>query len=168
MARPIASRAPVGRGALLNFDNTRRVLALDADEVQIGRRIYRSGESEYLINRIPAAAPKDIRDLFPGRPAPAATRVQASSNRAKRRPAPAGHQRRPAATSSKRRCGNRSRFKARKVDRAYRSSERVAQNLLRLTEHLVKEVESQLTQRCSKPGGQGSQVPLPEYNQELR
>src|SRR5579872_6529290 len=40
--------------ALLNFDNSKRVLALDADEVQIGRRIYRSGESEYLINRVPA------------------------------------------------------------------------------------------------------------------
>ncbi len=51
--------------ALLNFDNSKRVLSLDADDVQIGRRIYRSGESEYLINRVPARL-KDIRDLFLG------------------------------------------------------------------------------------------------------
>src|SRR5436190_10131698 len=40
--------------ATLVFDNSRRVLGLDADEVQVGRRIYRSGEAEYLINRVPA------------------------------------------------------------------------------------------------------------------
>ena len=34
-------------------------------EVQVGRRIYRSGEAEYLINRLPARL-KDIKDLFLG------------------------------------------------------------------------------------------------------
>src|ERR1700692_1963552 len=32
------------------FDNSRRSLAADAEEVQITRRVYRSGEGEYQIN----------------------------------------------------------------------------------------------------------------------
>ena len=61
-----SSRKPAGFAeALLTFDNRQRVLRLDADEVVIGRRIYRSGEAEYLINRIPARL-KDIKDLFLG------------------------------------------------------------------------------------------------------
>ena len=35
----------------LILDNTARVLSLDSDEVSIARRYYRSGESEYYINR---------------------------------------------------------------------------------------------------------------------
>ena len=35
----------------LILDNTTRVLQLDADEVSISRRYYRSGESEYYINK---------------------------------------------------------------------------------------------------------------------
>ena len=35
----------------LILDNTARVLSLDTDEVSIARRYYRSGESEYYINR---------------------------------------------------------------------------------------------------------------------
>ena len=35
----------------LILDNTARVLPMDADEVSIARRYYRSGESEYYINR---------------------------------------------------------------------------------------------------------------------
>ena len=49
----------------LTFDNTRRVLASEADEVQITRRVYRSGEGEYLINHTPCRL-KDIKDLFLG------------------------------------------------------------------------------------------------------
>src|ERR1700739_2221120 len=35
----------------LTFDNSKRLLALDMPEVHITRRVYRSGEGEYLINR---------------------------------------------------------------------------------------------------------------------
>ena len=35
----------------LVLDNTTRILPLDTDEVSIARRYYRSGESEYYINR---------------------------------------------------------------------------------------------------------------------
>src|SRR5580765_8060366 len=35
----------------MSFDNSRRSLSADAEEVQITRRVYRSGEGEYLINQ---------------------------------------------------------------------------------------------------------------------
>lgn len=47
----------------LTFDNADGALAYDATEVTVTRRLYRSGESEYLINRGPVRL-KDIRELF--------------------------------------------------------------------------------------------------------
>ncbi len=38
----------------LTFDNAERRLPIDTPEVHITRRVYRSGESEYLVNRQPA------------------------------------------------------------------------------------------------------------------
>ena len=49
----------------MTFDNARRALATEADEVQITRRVYRSGEGEYLINQQPCRL-KDVKDLFLG------------------------------------------------------------------------------------------------------
>ena len=49
----------------LVFDNSAGVLDYDADEVQITRRVYRSGEGEYLINR-QSCRLRDIRDVFAG------------------------------------------------------------------------------------------------------
>src|SRR5690348_12466022 len=44
-------RKPAGYAeAILTFDNSKNLLNVDTAEVQIGRRIYRSGEAEYLIN----------------------------------------------------------------------------------------------------------------------
>jgi len=47
----------------LVFDNADGVLPIDYTEVVITRRLYRSGDSEYLINR-QAARLKDVRDLL--------------------------------------------------------------------------------------------------------
>lgn len=47
----------------LTFDNRTRILRSDEDEVQIGRTLYRNGESEYRING-DVCRLKDIRDLF--------------------------------------------------------------------------------------------------------
>lgn len=47
----------------LTFDNSDRALPLDFEEISIMRRVYRSGESEYLINRN-ACRLRDIVDLF--------------------------------------------------------------------------------------------------------
>jgi chromosome segregation protein len=51
--------------ATIVFDNQRHILPLDSDEVHVTRRIYRSGESEYLLNGAPCRL-KDIRDLLRG------------------------------------------------------------------------------------------------------
>ena len=49
--------------ATLSFDNTRGILPIDAAEVEVSRRLYRSGESEYLLNRKPCRL-RDVRELF--------------------------------------------------------------------------------------------------------
>lgn len=47
----------------LNIDNSDRFLDFNGDEVAVTRRYYRSGESEYLINKA-AVRLKDINELF--------------------------------------------------------------------------------------------------------
>jgi chromosome segregation protein len=47
----------------LVIDNTKNILPIDYSEVAITRRMYRSGESEYLINKVPCRL-KDIRELI--------------------------------------------------------------------------------------------------------
>jgi chromosome segregation protein len=49
--------------ATLVFENTRGVLPIGVAEVEVTRRLYRSGESEYLLNRKPCRL-RDIRELF--------------------------------------------------------------------------------------------------------
>jgi len=45
------------------FDNTDRSLPLDLEEVAVSRKLYRSGESEYLLNKTVTRL-RDIRELF--------------------------------------------------------------------------------------------------------
>jgi len=47
----------------LTIDNTGRVLDFDSDTITVSRRIFRDGESEYLINKSPVRL-KDIDKLF--------------------------------------------------------------------------------------------------------
>ena len=47
----------------ITLDNSDHQLAIDYDEVTVSRRIYRSGESEYLLNGS-ACRLKDINELF--------------------------------------------------------------------------------------------------------
>ena len=49
----------------MTFDNARRPLNFDGDEVQVTRRVYRDGQGEYQINGQPSRL-KDIKDLFLG------------------------------------------------------------------------------------------------------
>jgi chromosome segregation protein len=61
-----AAHKPLGLAEVsLWFNNETRWLPIDADEVQITRRLYRSGEWECWINRTPARL-RDIADLFAG------------------------------------------------------------------------------------------------------
>jgi len=47
----------------LTFDNSDRALPVDLEEVTVSRKLYRSGESEYLLNTA-AIRLKDVRELF--------------------------------------------------------------------------------------------------------
>lgn len=47
----------------ITLDNSDHKLAIDFDQVTVSRRIYRSGESEYLLNGSPCRL-KDINELF--------------------------------------------------------------------------------------------------------
>ena len=51
--------------ATIILDNTDRRFAFDLDEVHVSRRVYRSGETEYLINNETSRL-KDIKSLFRG------------------------------------------------------------------------------------------------------
>ncbi|WP_276352536.1 chromosome segregation protein SMC [Cohnella caldifontis] len=58
------TRKPVGFGEVsLTLDNADKALPLDFTEVTVTRRVHRSGESEYLINKQPCRL-KDITELF--------------------------------------------------------------------------------------------------------
>src|SRR5437016_9765264 len=64
-----SARKPAGMAEVtLVFENTKRedgsrVLNLDADEVSVGRRLFRDGTSEYQLNN-QATRLKDVRELF--------------------------------------------------------------------------------------------------------
>lgn len=57
-------RKPLGYAYVaITLDNSDHQLAIDYDEVTVARRIYRSGESEYLLNGTPCRL-KDVNELF--------------------------------------------------------------------------------------------------------
>jgi len=59
-----AGRKPLGMAEVsLTVDNSAGLLPIDFAEVTVTRRLYRSGESEYLINKTPCRL-KDIVELF--------------------------------------------------------------------------------------------------------
>jgi len=57
------ARAPMGLAeVMLTFDNSAGWLPIDYQDVSIGRRVYRSGENEYLLNGAKVRL-RDITDL---------------------------------------------------------------------------------------------------------
>ncbi len=57
-------RKPLGLAEVsLTFTKTSDVLPTEYEEVNVTRRLYRSGESEYLLNKVPCRL-RDITDLF--------------------------------------------------------------------------------------------------------
>ncbi|MBX7168745.1 MAG: chromosome segregation protein SMC [Pirellulales bacterium] len=123
--------------ATLTFDNASRVLPLDAPDVHITRRVYRSGESEYLINRQPSRL-RDIRDLFAGTGAGSEAYCIIEQGKVDILLQSSPRDRRAIFEEA----AGISRFKAKKVE-SLRRLERVEQNLLRLAD-IVSEVENQL------------------------
>ncbi len=124
--------------ATLTFDNRSRFLPVELDEVSVGRRLWQSGDSEYLINRN-AARLKDVRDLFVGTGAGAAAYCIIEQGRVDQILQSNAANRRLIFEEA----AGISRFKTRRTE-ALRRLERVEQNLLRLTD-IVDEVETQVS-----------------------
>ena len=145
----------------LLFENESGELPIDAAEVAITRRLLRTGESGYLINRRPCRL-KDVRDLFVdtglGQNAYAVLeqgRIDAvlSANSMQRRAVfeeAAGIQ----------------RFRSRKREAA-RKLEKVDQNLLRVTD-LVEELEKRVRSLRIQAGRARSYVALSDRLTELK
>ncbi|HZZ27339.1 MAG TPA: chromosome segregation protein SMC [Pirellulales bacterium] len=121
----------------LTFDNADRRLAIDTPEVHITRRVYRSGEGEYFINRQPCRL-RDIRDLFAGTGVATEAYSIIEQGKVDVMLQSSAKDRRAIFEEA----SGISRFKAKKVE-ALRRLERVDQNLLRLHD-IVDEVESRL------------------------
>src|SRR3979411_456064 len=51
--------------ALLQLDNSSRRLPIDFTEIEVGRRLFRNGEAEYLVNRSRVRL-RDLQDLLAG------------------------------------------------------------------------------------------------------
>lgn len=154
-----ASRKPCSYAeAFLTIDNSKKILPVDDVEVVIGRRLYRSGDAEYLINR-QAARLKDVRDLLLGSGAGNAAYSIIEQGRVDQI-----LQANPAARRSVfEEAAGISRFKARRVE-AQRKLERVAQNLQRLSD-IVDEVEARLN---TTRGQAAKAVKYREISQELK
>src|SRR3954470_10373482 len=61
-----SSRKSLGMAEVtVTFDNARRLLSVDAEEVQVTRRVYRDGTGEYLVNGQMSRL-KDIKDILLG------------------------------------------------------------------------------------------------------
>ncbi len=139
-----ASRRPSNYAeATLTFDNSTGLLPTESREVQIGRRLYRSGDSEYLLNRN-AVRLKDIRDLFMGTGAGTAAYSIIEQGRVDQLLQASPLTRRVVFEEA----AGISRYKAKRVE-AERRLERVSQNLERLTD-IVDELDAQLTSTRSQ------------------
>lgn len=123
--------------ATLILDNSDRRIEIDAPEVHVTRRVYRSGEGEYLINGNPCRL-RDIRDLFRGTGVGADAYSLIEQGKVDKLLQANAKDRRAIFEEA----AGISRFKAKKIE-AQRRLERVDQNLLRLSD-IVEEVESRL------------------------
>ncbi len=140
------TRTPMGTGEVtLTLDNSAGRLAIDAKEVHVSRRVYRSGEGEYLLNRQPCRL-KDIRELLAatGITTEAYCIIEQGKVDALLQSSP--RDRRVIFEEA----AGISQFKAKKAI-AMRRMERVEQNLLRLSD-IVDEVESRLRSIRSQAG----------------
>src|SRR6516164_4607923 len=132
------SRRSLGMAEVtMTFDNNRRTLATESEEVQITRRVYRSGEGEYLINH-QVCRLKDIKDLFLGTGAGADAYCIIEQGRVDVLLQASTKDRRTIFEEA----AGISRFKAKKTE-TLRRLERVDQNLQRLRD-IIDEVEKQL------------------------
>jgi chromosome segregation protein len=133
-----ATRRSLGMAEVtMTFDNSRRTLATEADEVQITRRVYRGGDGEYLINQQPSRL-KDIKQLFLGSGAGTDAYSIIEQGRVDVLLQASTKERRTIFEEA----AGISRFKAKKIE-TLRKLERADQNLQRLKD-IIEEVQKQL------------------------
>jgi len=119
------------------LDNSKRKLPVDADEVQVTRRVYRSGEGEYLINN-QLSRLRDVKDLFLGTGAGSHTYCIIEQGRVDVLLQASNKERRTIFEEA----AGISRFKARKLE-TLRKLEKVDQNLQQM-KLILDEVNKQL------------------------
>ncbi|MCP4591750.1 MAG: chromosome segregation protein SMC [bacterium] len=119
------------------FDNADRTLPLDCDAVSVMRKLYRSGESEYLLNK-ESVRLKDVRELFmdTGIGTEAYSVIEQGKVDLLLRASPTERR------SIFEEAAGISRYKARRRE-AERKLERTQQNLLRVND-IIEEVERRL------------------------
>ena len=132
------SRKPLNAAEVsLIFDNTARQLPVDAAEVRIMRRVYRSGESEYLLNG-EVTRLRDIREVFSGTGAATEAYSVIEQGRVDALLVASGKDRRAVFEEA----AGITRFRTRRAD-ALRRLERAEQNRQRLAD-IVGEVAARL------------------------
>ncbi|MEZ6089890.1 MAG: chromosome segregation protein SMC [Pirellulaceae bacterium] len=132
------SRKPAAAAeATIVFDNSGGTLPVDAPEVHVTRRVYRSGEGEYLINGEPCRL-KDVKDLVRGTGIGIDAYSLIEQGKVDRMLNASAKDRRAIFEEA----AGISRFKAKKVEAA-RRLDRVEQNLVRLGD-IVDEVATRL------------------------
>ena len=144
--------------ATVVLDNTARHLPFDTDEVNITRRVYRSGEGEYLINRETCRL-KDIKNLFRGTGVGTDAYSLIEQGKVDQLLQASANERRAIFEEA----AGISRFKAKKIESERRLA-RVEQNLIRLAD-IVEEVGS----RYRSVKAQASKaVRYKEYSDRMR
>jgi chromosome segregation protein len=145
----------------LTFNNANHLLPIDTNEVHITRRVYRSGEGEYLINRNPARL-RDIRDLLSGTGMGTQAYSVIEQGKVDVLLQSSAKDRRVIFEEA----AGISRFKMRKLE-AQRRLERVDQNLLRLHD-IVDEVDNRLKSVRGQAGKARRYKEYADRLQELR
>ena len=145
----------------LTFDNSSGRLPLETPEVHITRRVYRSGEGEYLINRQPSRL-RDIRDLLSGTGLGTQAYSVIEQGKVDVLLQSSPRDRRMIFEEA----AGISRFKSKKIE-ALRRLERVEQNLLRLSD-IVDEVENRLRSVRNQAGKARRYKEYSDRLQELR
>ncbi|MDR0609735.1 MAG: chromosome segregation protein SMC [Planctomycetaceae bacterium] len=157
-----ADRPPMSSAEVtLTFDNSKKIFSLDTPEVHITRRVYRSGEGEYLINR-QATRLKDIKELLSGTGLGTQAYSIIEQGRVESLLQSTAVQRRVIFEEA----AGISRFNAKKLE-VQRRLERVEQNLVRLAD-IVSEVDHQLRSARNQAGKAQLYRQYTQRLQELR
>ena len=153
------TRAPANMAEVtLTFDNRSRFFPLDSDDIHITRRLYRNGDSEYLINR-QGTRLRDIRELLSGSGLGAHAYSIIEQGRVGLLLQSTSAQRRAILEDA----AGTSLFIARSQE-TIRRMERVEQNILRLGD-IVNELENQYKRTKSQAG---KALQYREYERQLQ